>query len=121
MVVLVWSVARLAINDPVELRGAAPILNGSQGPDNQFQPVGDPVPVMLTASGGGTHVLVLDGSGDKVFEGDLAFGESRTLRHVSTPVHVQSSDGSLEVSIDGRSAGPVGTDGQPAKNTFPAR
>jgi transcriptional regulator with XRE-family HTH domain len=121
MVVLVWSIARLAINDPVELRGASPILNGSQGPDNRFQPVGDPVPVMLTAAGGGTHVLVLDGSGDKVFEGDLAFGESRTLRHVSTPVHVQSSDGSLEVSLDGKGVGTVGTEGQPAKNTFTVR
>ncbi len=120
-VVLVWSIARLAMDDQVELRGAAPILNGSRGVDNRFQPVGDPVPVLLTASGGGTHVLVLDGSGDKAFEGDLAYGESKTLKNVSTPVQVQSSDGSLEVSVNGRARGTVGDEGQPAKSTFVVR
>jgi hypothetical protein len=120
MVVLVWSIARLAVDDP-DLSGAAPILNGSQGTDNRFQPVGDPVPVLLTAAGGGTHVLVLDGSGDKVFEGDLAYGESKTLRDVPTPVQVQASDGSLEVSLAGKARGTVGDEGQPAKNTFVLR
>ena len=119
-VVLVWSIARLALDDP-DLNGASPILNGSQGTDNRFQPVGDPVPVLLTAAGGGTHVLVLDGSGDKVFEGDLAFGESKTLHDVATPVQVQASDGSLQVSLDGKDRGTVGNEGEPAKNTFVSR
>ena len=96
-------------------------LELQQGTDNRFQPVGDPVPVLLTAAGGGTHVLVLDGSGDKVFEGDLAFGESKTLHDVATPVQVQASDGSLQVSLDGKDRGTVGNEGEPAKNTFVSR
>jgi hypothetical protein len=116
--VLAWSVARLIMDSPVELRGAAPILNGSAGIDNHAGKLAPPVPVVLDAAGGGAHVVVRDGAGKIVFNGNLAFGQSKTLE-VSPPVRVQTSDGSLEISIDGQSRGALGTTGQTAQNTFP--
>ncbi len=77
--VLAWSVARLIMDSPVELRGAAPILNGSAGVDNSAQQAADPVPVVLSAAGGGARVVVRDGTGKVVFTGNLAFGETKTL------------------------------------------
>ena len=63
-------------------------------------------------------MVVRDGAGTIVFNGNLAFGQSKTLQ-VSPPVRVQTSDGSLEISIDGQSRGALGTTGQTAQNTFP--
>ena len=54
-----------------------------------------------------------------VFNGDLAYGDTRTVK-AAPPVLVQSSDGALGVSIDGEDRGPLGTEGQPASNTFTA-
>jgi len=116
--VLAWSVARLIMDSPVELRGAAPILNGSAGIDNHAGKLAPPVPVVLDAAGGGAHVVVRDGAGKIVFNGNLAFGQSKTLQ-VSPPVRVFTSDGSLEISIDGQSRGALGATGQTAQNTFP--
>ncbi|WP_221634663.1 helix-turn-helix domain-containing protein [Nocardioides luti] len=120
-VVLVWSIARLVMDSPVELRQQAPILNGSNGPDNTLNMLGDPVPVVLTAKAGGAHVVVYDGAGEVAFRGDLAYGESREVKGVAPPVRVQSSDGALEVEVDGTSRGAVGAEGQPAQNTFTVR
>jgi hypothetical protein len=75
------------------------------------------VPVLLDASSGGAHVVVRDGTGRVVFNGDLAFGDSRTLK-AAPPVRVQSSDGALRVSVDGHDQGKLGADGEPAQNTF---
>ncbi len=75
---------------------------------------------MLTAAGGGAHVVVRDGTGKVVFTGSLAFGQSRTLQ-VSPPVRVQSTDGSLEVTVDGQSHGAMGKTGQPAQDVYTAR
>ncbi len=61
--VLAWSVARLIMDSPVELRGTTPILNGSAGVGNGSRNLPPPVPVELTAAGGGAHVVVRDGSG----------------------------------------------------------
>jgi hypothetical protein len=120
-VVLVWSIARLIMDSPVEINPPAPHLNGSAGPNNSLQLLGDPVPVVLIASGGGAHVVVRDGAGNVAFSGDLSFGESRTLKGVAPPVRVQSSDGSLKVTVDGEDRGALGAGGQPAQNTFPVR
>ncbi|MDN4174121.1 helix-turn-helix domain-containing protein [Nocardioides sp. SOB77] len=117
--VLAWSVARLVMDSPVDLNGDALVLNGSRGIDNGSTEVGKPVPVLLTASGGGTNVVVRDGSNEIVFSGDLAFGESKELR-VAPPVRVQSSDGSLEVGVAGGEPEAVGETGQPATGTFVA-
>ncbi|MET0523236.1 MAG: helix-turn-helix domain-containing protein, partial [Nocardioides sp.] len=115
--VLAWSIARLIMDSPVELRGAAPILNGSAGVGNNAQKAAPAVPVVLNAAGGGAHVVVRDGSGTVVFNGNLAFGATKTLK-VSPPVRVQSSDGSLETSVDGQDRGALGKTGQPAQDTL---
>ena len=116
--VLAWSVARLIMDSPVELRGTTPILNGSAGVSNGSTKLAPPVPVELTAAGGGAHVVVRDGSGTVVFNGNLAFGQTKVIK-VSPPVRVQSSDGSLEATIDGEPRGALGATGQPAQNPFP--
>jgi hypothetical protein len=117
--VLAWSIARLIMDSPVELRGAAPILNGSAGLANGGQKAAPAVPVVLNAAGGGAHVVVRDGSGKVVFNGNLAFGQTKTVQ-VSPPVRVQSSDGSLELSVAGQERGALGKTGQPAQNTYTA-
>jgi cytoskeletal protein RodZ len=119
-VVLAWSIFRLVMDSPVELSPPAPRLNGSAGPNNSNLQLGDPVAVVLRA-GGGAHVVVRDGSGQPAWSGDLSSGESRTLKAVAPPVRVQSSDGSLNVSVDGEDRGALGADGPPAQNTFPVR
>ncbi len=113
--VLIWSIARLIMDSPVELTNK-PVLNGS--PSSQTK-LGPAVPVLLDAASGGTHVVVRDGAGETVYNGDLAFGEKRTVK-ASPPVRVQSSDGGLRVSVDGTKRGSIGAEGQPAQNTFAA-
>jgi hypothetical protein len=114
-VVLAWSIARLVMDSPIELH-AKPVLNGSPSSATRLGP---PVPVVLDAAGGGAHVVVRDGAGHLVFNGDLAFGDSRTVK-AAPPVRVQSSDGGLHITVDGQDRGPLGADGQPAQNTFTA-
>lgn len=113
--VLIWSIARLIMDNPVELT-SKPVLNGS--PSSQTK-LGPAVPVLLDAAAGGTHVVVKDGAGEVVFNGDLAYGEKRSVK-AAPPVQVQSSDGALEVTIDNKSRGPLGAEGQPAQNTYAA-
>ncbi len=116
-VVLAWSVARLVMDQPDTLSPASPSLaDGSAGLTSGGR-AASPVPVVLTAEGGGAHVVVRDGTGKVVFTGSLAFGQSRTLK-VSPPVRIQSTDGSLEVSVDGRDHGPLGKTGSPAQDVF---
>jgi cytoskeleton protein RodZ len=114
-VVLAWSIARLVTDSPIELQ-PKPVLNGS--PSSAAR-VGPPVPVVLSAASGGAHVVVRDAAGQIVFNGDLTFGDSQTLK-ASPPVRIQSSDGGLVVSVDGQDRGALGAEGQPAQNTFAA-
>ncbi len=116
-VVLAWSVARLAMDSPAELQGVRPVLNGSAGVGNGGTKAAPPVPVVLTASGGGAQVRVRDGQGKVVFQGQIAFGDSRTLE-VSPPVRVESSDGSLAITVDGEDLGPLGATGKSAQDLF---
>lgn len=113
--VLAWSVARLITDSPVELRDPVPQLSTAGSTS-----AGDPVPVVLTAAGGGAEVVVRDGANELVYKGALSFGETKVLTKVSQPVRVQSSDGSLEVSVDGVDQGALGGTGQEAQNTFVA-
>lgn len=116
-VVLAWSIARLVMDSPVNLQDKdGLVLNGSPSTPGR---AAAPVPVKLDATAGGAHVVVLDGAGEEVFDGDLAFGETRTLK-AAPPVRVQSSDGALQVTVDGQARGPLGAAGQPAQNTFAA-
>jgi hypothetical protein len=121
--VLAWSVARLVIDSPVDLQ-ATPVLNGSAGVDNgsgsgASVPAAPEVPVVLTAAGGGAQVVVRDGRGRVVFDGGIAFGDTRTLQ-VSPPVRVQTSDGSLTATVDGEEHGALGAIGQRAQDVFVA-
>lgn len=115
--VLAWSIARLIMDSPIELH-TKPVLNGSPGATVQTK-LGPPVPVVLDAAKGGAHVVVRDGSGEVVFNGDLAYGATKRVE-ASPPVRVQSSDGALGVTVDGQDRGALGADGQPAQNTFAA-
>ncbi|MGZ5403260.1 MAG: helix-turn-helix domain-containing protein [Nocardioides sp.] len=117
--VLAWSVARLVMDNPVDLGGATPVLNGSAGVDNGRGggPAAPAVPVVLNASGGGAQVIVRESSGEVVFKGSLSFGETRTLQ-VSPPVWIRSSDGSLTASIDGEDRGALGATGRGAQEMF---
>lgn len=114
-VVLAWSVARLALDSPQHLKDQLPRLTTSSQVTDAAK-----VPVTLTAAGGGAKVVVRDGANRIVFTGSLTFGQVRTIKDVSQPVRVQSSDGSLLVSIAGEDRGPLGRTGQPAQNTFVA-
>ena len=118
-VVLVWSIARLAMDGPVQMADA-PRLNQSSGINNGTSNAGPKVPVVLTAAGGGAVVVVRDGSGAVVFDGGVAFMQTVDLQ-VAPPVRIQSTDGSLTVSIDGEDRGALGATGQESQNTFVVR
>lgn len=119
--VLAWSIARLVMDgSTTPTPEVASLSNGSGGATNPYGKVAAPVPVQLTAAGGGAHVVVRDAKGDIVFTGDLAFGQTKALK-VSPPIRVQSSDGSLTVSVDGAKAEPLGTTGETAQKSFTAR
>ena len=76
-VVLAWSVARLVMDHPTTASPSSPSLaDGSAGLTSGGQAAA-PVPVVLTAAGGGAHVVVRDGSGKVVFTGSLAFGQTQ--------------------------------------------
>ena len=118
-VVLAWSIARLVMDNPASESPSSPSLaDGSAGLTSGGQQA-SPVPVALTAAGGGAHVVVRDGTGKVVFTGSLAFGQSKTIQ-VSPPVRIQSTDGSLEVSVDGQDQGAIGKTGKPAQDVFTA-
>jgi hypothetical protein len=116
--VLVWSIARLIVDGPVEL-DRAPVLNGSPS-HGQGAGAAPEVPVVFTAAGGGTKLKVRDGQGDLVFDGDLAFGQSASL-DVSPPIRVWASDGSVTATIDGEERGALGETGEETSGTYVAR
>ena len=118
--VLCWSIARLVMDTPPELRGATPVLNGSGGPQGAGNaPLADPVEVVVTAPSGGARVIVRDGAGEQVFKGSLAVGQTRELK-ASPPVRVDSTDGAVTVSLAGGEARPVGEPGVAGQGTFVA-
>ena len=119
--VLCWSIARLVMDTPPELRGSTPVLNGSGGPQGAGNaPPAEPVDVVVTAAAtGGAHVVVRDGAGTEVFKGDLAVGQSRELQ-ASPPVRVMSTDGAVTVAVGGGAARAVGEPGIAGQGTFVA-
>lgn len=116
-VVLAWSVARLAMDSPDDVPATRTVLNGSAGLTSGTSKAAPAVPVVLTAAGGGAKVTVRDGRGTVVFQGGIAFGETKTLQ-VSPPVRVESTDGSLTTTVDGQENGPLGATGQRATDLF---
>jgi cytoskeleton protein RodZ len=118
--VLTWSIARLVMDTPPELRGATPVLNGSGGPQGAGNaPLADPVAVVVAAPSGGARVVVRDGAGKEVFKGSLAVGQTKELR-ASPPVRVDSTDGAVTVSLAGGEARAVGEPGVAGQGTFVA-
>ena len=81
--VLCWSIARLVMDSPVPTSDKI-VLNGSGGPNHQGAPAAAAVPVVIAAPGSGARVIVRDGGGSVVFNGDIAFGGTKTLQ-VSPP------------------------------------
>jgi cytoskeleton protein RodZ len=118
--VLAWSIARLVMDTPPELRSATPVLNGSGGPQGAGNaPLAEAVPVVVSAASGGAKVVVRDGAGEVVFKGSLAVGQTFELE-ASPPVRVQSTDGAVTVSLAGGEARPVGEPGVAGQGTFVA-
>ena len=58
-----------------------------------------------------------NGTGILSITGNLSFGQKHTLR-VSPPVRIQTTDGSLAVTIAGQARGHVGTPGQTASASY---
>ncbi|WGL50944.1 helix-turn-helix domain-containing protein [Nocardioides sp. BP30] len=119
-VVLIWSVARLVMaGSPASPAPQISLDSGSAGTTNPYGKSAAPVPVVLTAAGGGAQVVVRDSSGTVVFTGDLAFGQTKSLK-ASPPVRVQTSDGSLAVSVKGSKPAAIGATGKSAQKTYTA-
>ncbi len=114
--ILAWSVARLIMDTPVEPSQPVPSLNGSGGVGNG-RSAAPPVPVLITAASGGARIVVRDGQGTVVFNGDLAFGETRALE-IAPPVRIQSTDGGVRVSVDGVDRGAMGSTGGAGSRTY---
>ena len=119
-VVLVWSVARLVMaGSPASPSPQISLDSGSAGTSNPYGKSAAPVPVVLSAAGGGAQVVVRDGSGTVVFSGDLAFGQSKSLK-ATPPIRIQTTDGSLAVSVKGSKPKAIGSTGQSAQKTYTA-
>ena len=118
--ILCWSVARLVTGGPDHVADRA-VLSGSGGPNHTSStPATAPVPVVVTAAGGGARVVVRSGSGTVVFSGDLAFGQQQHLQ-VSPPVRIQSTDGAVRVQVAGQDRGRMGPAGSPASASYVVR
>jgi cytoskeleton protein RodZ len=115
-VILVWSIARLVMDNTEPVTPPNPFSDGSGGPNGKVDGA-DPVPVVLTAAGGGARVVVRDADGEIVYDGQLSFGQSVTL-DAAPPVRVSTTDGSLEVDINGEDRGALGATGQQGQNTY---
>lgn len=120
VLVLAWSVAQLFLDNPIA-RDEEPPLNGSAGLSSTDTGSTTTTPVRLDAAGGGAAVKVVDGNDKTVFDGDLAFGQVKLLKKVTTPVRVTSSDGSLRVSLGGADAEAVGETGQRGERVYVVR
>ena len=115
-VVLVWSIARLVMDAPVPLADR-PVLNGSPGGKATLSGATTKVPVEITAATGGATVIVRDGNQKVVFKDQLAFMQTTELQAVA-PINVSSTDGGVQVVVDGVDEGALGETGQDAKDVF---
>ncbi len=109
-VILVWSVARLVMDSSDPVTPPNPFADGSGGPKGNANvgsgTAADPVPVVLTAAGGGARVVVRDADGAIIYDGQLSFGQSVTI-DAAPPVRISTTDGSLEVAINGERPRPA--------------
>jgi hypothetical protein len=114
--VLCWSIARLVTDGSGHVPDRA-VLSGSGGPNHATAVAAKPVPLVLTATGGGARVVVRNGVGKVVFAGDLAYGQTQALQ-VSPPIRIQSTDGSVRVTVAGQDRGRMGPAGRPASSSY---
>jgi cytoskeleton protein RodZ len=112
-VVLAWGIARLVFNDEAPDPSRLGTNPSGTGPADSRREV----PVVVRAAGGAAQVVIRGANGAIALESDLAFGASRAVTAVP-PVRIESSDGSVEVVIDGEDQGPLGETGRPAVNTY---
>lgn len=117
--VLIWSVAKLAMDGP-EPVSSTPVLNQSGGVSKTAAAKGDPVKLSLTAAGGGAQLVIRDAAGEIVFDGNLAFGQSTSLK-VVPPVRIWSSDGSVTYALAGKKQQALGETGAEVSKTLVAR
>lgn len=117
--ILCWSVARLVTGGPAHVPDHA-VLSGSGGPNHSSTAASAPVPVVVTAPGGGARVVVRNGVGAVVFSGELAIGQQHRLV-ASPPVRVQSTDGAVRVQVAGQDRGRIGPAGSPASASYVVR
>nr|WP_246280044.1 RodZ domain-containing protein [Nocardioides daedukensis] len=116
--VLAWSIARLAMDSPVEIQNPAPILNGSDGP-NQTAPMSENVTLKVSSTSS-TQLEVRDGNKKVVFDDSVDYGEVHRI-DVLPPVRVTAEDaGAIEVEIDGEPRGSLGQDGKEASKSYRA-
>ncbi|CUR55719.1 conserved hypothetical protein [metagenome] len=120
VLVLVWSIARLVMNDPSTFEQPAPDQSSSNGVARRPAAViATPVVVEVTATKQ-VHVVVRDGNGEVVFTDDLTKGQSNRVR-AEPPVSVRASDGgALKVQVDGTEHGRLGAPGRAAQARFQA-
>jgi hypothetical protein len=114
-VVLLWSLVRLFTAGAAPEAGPGISLEGNV--TSPYAKIAPPVPVVVSAPGSGAHVVVTDASGNVVFSGDLAFGDSKTVQ-AAPPFKVQASDGTVTVAVNGDQASAIGTAGAPGLRTY---
>src|SRR3546814_17718827 len=113
--VLAWSSARLAMDSPVEIQNPAPILNGSDGP-NQTAPMSENVTLKVSSTSS-TQLEVRDGNKLVVFDDSVDSGEVHRLK-VLPPVRVTAeAPRGIAVEIDGEPRGSPGQAGKEANKT----
>ena len=112
---LIWGIAQYVTGRPSE-QGQQPPQNsaglGSPGAGNQAAAAPRDTFVKVMARGGESRVVVFDGTGERVFIGMLADGDS-TRVDGRAPLRVRAVDGGvIALRIDGKQLGLMGEPGE---------
>lgn len=105
-VILAWSIARLVMDGPEELRQPPGLDQGTSATTAK-------VPVAITTGTAGARVVVRDGLGTIVFKGNLPAGSSRKIGLVSGPqITVTGNANDVRPVINGKKRAAIGEAGQ---------
>ena len=110
-IIVAWAVGRMVFTDHTAAKPTAAIKLDSTAVTH------GKTSLVLTAAGGSAHVSVTDGKGLIVFDGTLAFEQTKRFK-VALPVHVQTSDGSVLASVGHGAATPMGATGESASAVY---
>jgi len=110
-IIVAWAAGRMVFTDHTPEKPTAAIKLDSTAVTH------GKTSLELTAAGGSAHISVTDGKGLIVFDGTLAFDQTKHFK-VALPVHVQTSDGSVLASVGHGELKPMGTTGQPASAVY---